>query len=104
MKTETKITEVAAYVADVGRRARAAARTMARAETGAKNAALRAIAADLDAHREGLAAANAADLEAGAAKGLDAALLDRLELTPARVDAMIAGLEQVAALPDPIGA
>ena len=104
MKTETKITEVAAYVADVGRRARAAARTMARAETGAKNAALRAIAADLDGHREGLAAANAADLEAGAAKGLDAALLDRLELTPARIDAMIAGLEQVAALPDPIGA
>jgi glutamate-5-semialdehyde dehydrogenase len=104
MKTETKITEVAAYVADVGRRARAAARAMARAETGAKNAALQAIAADLDGHRDSLATANAADLEAGTAKGLDAALLDRLELTPARIDAMIAGLEQVAALPDPIGA
>ncbi len=104
MKTETKITEVAAYVADVGRRARAAARAMARADTGAKNAALQAIAADLDGHRDSLATANAADLEAGAAKGLDAALLDRLELTPARIDAMIAGLEQVAALPDPIGA
>jgi len=104
MKTETKITDVAAYVADVGRRARVAARAMARAETGAKNGALHAMAADLDAHRENLARANAADLEAGAAKGLDAALLDRLELTPGRIDAMIAGLEQIAALPDPIGA
>lgn len=104
MKTETKMTDVAAYVADVGRRARSAARAMARAETSAKNAALHAIAADLNAQREALARANAADLEAGAAKGLDAALLDRLELTPGRIDAMIAGLEQIAALPDPIGA
>ncbi|NEX16793.1 MAG: glutamate-5-semialdehyde dehydrogenase [Halochromatium sp.] len=104
MKTETKITDVAAYVAEVGRRARVAARAMARAETGVKNDALHAMATDLDAHRETLAVANAADLEAGAAKGLDAALLDRLELTPGRIDAMIAGLEQIAALPDPIGA
>lgn len=77
---------------------------MARTETGAKNAALTAIAADLDAHRDELARANAADLEAGAGKGLGAALLDRLELTPARIDAMIAGLAQIVALPDPIGA
>lgn len=104
MKTETKITDVSVYVADVGRRARNAARAIARAETGAKNAALHAIAADLDAHREALALANAADLEAGAARGLDAALLDRLELTEGRIDAMIAGLEEVASLPDPIGA
>jgi glutamate-5-semialdehyde dehydrogenase len=104
MKTETKMTDVAAYVADVGRRARSAARAMARAETSAKNAALTAIAADLNAQREALARANAADLEAGAAKGLDAALLDRLELTAGRIDAMIAGLEQIAALRDPIGA
>jgi glutamate-5-semialdehyde dehydrogenase len=104
MKTETKITNVAAYVAEVGRRARFASRAMARAETRAKNRALAEIAADLDAQRETLAAANAADLEAGAAKGLDAALLDRLELTPARIDAMIAGLEQIAALSDPVGA
>ncbi len=104
MNTEIKITDVAVYVADVGRRARHAARAMARAETGAKNNALYAIAADLDAHRELLAKANAADLEAGAAKGLDAALLDRLKLTPERIDAMVAGLEQIATLPDPIGA
>ncbi|MGB5734900.1 MAG: glutamate-5-semialdehyde dehydrogenase, partial [Thiohalocapsa sp.] len=74
------------------------------AETAAKNAALAAIAEDLDRRRDALGQANAADLEAGAAKGLDAALLDRLELTPARIDAMIEGLSQVAALPDPIGA
>jgi glutamate-5-semialdehyde dehydrogenase len=104
MKTQLKNTDVAAYVADVGRRARSAARAMARAETGAKNAALMAIAADLDAHRDALSRANAADLEAGAGKGLDAALLDRLELTPARIDAMVAGLAQIAGLPDPIGA
>jgi glutamate-5-semialdehyde dehydrogenase len=77
---------------------------MARAETAAKNRALAAIAADLDAERATLALANASDLEAGAAKGLDAALLDRLALTPARIDAMIAGLGEIAALPDPIGA
>ncbi|WP_462319872.1 glutamate-5-semialdehyde dehydrogenase [Halochromatium sp.] len=104
MKIETKITDVSAYIADVGRRARLAARAMARADTGAKNDALHAIAADLDAHREALGQANAADLEAGAAKGLDSALLDRLELTSGRIDAMITGLEQIAALSDPIGA
>jgi len=104
MKTETKITDVAAYVAEVGRRARSASRAMARAETRAKNRALAEIAADLDSRRENLMVANAADMEAGAGKGLDAALLDRLELTPARIDAMIAGLEQIVALPDPIGA
>jgi glutamate-5-semialdehyde dehydrogenase len=103
MNIETKITDVGDYMSDVGRRARAASRSMARASTRAKNAALNAIASDLDASRERLALANAADLEAGAAKGLDAALLDRLELTPARVDAMIEGLQQIAALPDPIG-
>jgi len=102
--TETTMTDVAAYMASVGRRARAAARQVARADTAAKNRALAAIATDLDEQRESLAAANSVDLKTGAAKGLDAALLDRLELTPARVDAMIEGLHQIAALPDPIGA
>jgi len=102
--TETTMTDVAAYMASVGRRARAAARQVARADTAAKNQALASIATDLDEQRESLAAANSVDLKTGAAKGLDAALLDRLELTPARVDAMIEGLHQIAALPDPIGA
>jgi glutamate-5-semialdehyde dehydrogenase len=91
-------------MAEVGARARAASRLTARAETAAKNAALTAIAEDLDRRRDALGQANAADLEAGTAKGLDAALLDRLELTPARINAMIEGLSQIAALPDPIGA
>jgi glutamate-5-semialdehyde dehydrogenase len=102
--SETEIIDVDAYMAEIGTRARAASRRIARAETAAKNAALAAIAEDLDERRDALAEANAADLEAGAAKGLDAALLDRLELTPARIDAMIEGLTQIAALPDPIGA
>jgi glutamate-5-semialdehyde dehydrogenase len=102
--TDTTMTDVAAYMASVGRRARAAARQVARVDTAAKNQALAAIATDLDEQRESLAAANSVDLKTGAAKGLDAALLDRLELTPARVDAMIEGLHQIAALPDPIGA
>lgn len=102
--TQTEVTDVPAYMAEVGERARAAARGMARADTAAKNAALMAVAAELDAGRDALGQANAADLEAGAAKGLDAALLDRLELTPGRIDAMIEGLHQIAALPDPVGA
>jgi glutamate-5-semialdehyde dehydrogenase len=102
--SDTAITNIDAYMAEVGARARAASRLTARAETAAKNAALAAIAEDLDRRRDALGQANAADLEAGAAKGLDAALLDRLELTPARIDAMIEGLSQIAALPDPIGA
>ncbi len=102
--TEAEIIDIEAYMAEIGARARAASRLIARAETAAKNVALAAIAEDLDQHRDGLAQANAGDLEAGAAKGLDAALLDRLELTPGRIDAMIEGLHQIVALPDPIGA
>ncbi|MCU0970332.1 MAG: gamma-glutamyl-phosphate reductase, partial [Gammaproteobacteria bacterium] len=86
---DTPITDVAAYMDQLGRRARAAARVLAAASTAQKNAALAAIAADLDASRATLAAANAKDLEAGRAKGLEAALLDRLTVSPKVVDAMI---------------
>jgi glutamate-5-semialdehyde dehydrogenase len=102
--SESQITDVAAYMDEVGARARAAARVMARAETAAKDAALGAVAAELDSARDALGQANAADLEAGAAKGLDTALLDRLALTAARIDAMIEGLKQIATLTDPVGA
>ncbi|NVZ09178.1 glutamate-5-semialdehyde dehydrogenase [Allochromatium humboldtianum] len=102
--TDPEIQDIQAYMTDLGRRARAASRRLARASTAAKNAALLAIAERLDAERATIAAANRHDLEAGAAKGLDAALLDRLELTPGRIDAMIEGVRQVAALPDPVGA
>ncbi len=102
--SETQISDVAAYMRQVGERARSASRLLARAETAAKNDALLAIAADLGACRADLMAANQQDLAAGVAQGLDAALLDRLELTPGRIDAMIAGLREVAALADPVGA
>ena len=62
---------------------------IAKATTGQKNAALIAIAERIDSARETLLAANAQDMAAGREKGLDAALLDRLELTPARIDAML---------------
>ncbi len=100
---EPRSNDVSAYMRDLGERARAASRTLARADTTAKNQALLAIAEDIDRRRDALAEANRGDLEAGAAKGLDPALLDRLELTPARVDTMIEGLHQIAGLPDPVG-
>ncbi len=102
--SETQISDIAAYMRQVGERARAASRHLARATTAAKNQALLAIAADLDINRADLMAANRRDLDEGTAQGLDAALLDRLELTPGRIDAMIAGLREVAALADPVGA
>ena len=98
------VADVAAYMAELGARARAASRVLAAAETATKDRALHAIADALDARRADLMEANRRDLDAGAAKGLDAALLDRLELTAGRIDGMIEGLRQVAALPDPVGA
>jgi glutamate-5-semialdehyde dehydrogenase len=102
--SQPTINDVDAYMAELGRRARAASRDLARASTKSKDLALLAIADTIDSNRATLAVANREDLEAGAAKGLDAALLDRLELTPGRVDTMIEGLRQIAALPDPVGA
>ncbi|MBM7332564.1 MAG: glutamate-5-semialdehyde dehydrogenase [Alcanivorax sp.] len=95
--------DIQQYMADVGRQARAASRAMARATTGEKNAALGAIAAALRAHRSAILDANQRDLARGRDNGLDPALLDRLELTPARFDGMVEGLEQVSALADPVG-
>ena len=97
------MSEVKEQMQQLGQRARAASRFMAAAETRAKNAALLATVTAIDAARVALAAANAKDIDAGRAKGLSDAMLDRLELTPKRVDGMIEGLQQVAALADPIG-
>lgn len=91
------------YMLATGRAARAAARAMARAGTGVKNAALAAIAEQLRERRAALAEANGKDLEAARKNQLDGPLIDRLELTPARLEAMADGLKQVADLPDPIG-
>ncbi len=95
--------DVKAYMAEVGRKAREASHQMGKASAGAKNTALLAMAEAIEASRETLIAENRKDLENGRANGLDAALLDRLELTQARIDTMIEGLQQVAALPDPVG-
>ncbi len=83
---------------ELGQQARAASRVMAAAETKVKNAALLATMDVIDSTRADLAAANARDLKAGEEKGLDPAMLDRLELTDARIEAMIEGLRQVASL------
>ncbi len=95
--------DLAARMSAMGRRARAAARRMAQATTHQKNAALRAIAAQLRSDSARIVQANAADLARASAHGLSAALTDRLMLSPARVEKMALGLEQMAQLPDPVG-
>jgi len=92
------------YMQELGRAARTASRRLAASTTAERNGALKAIAGALDGARDRIAAANAEDLARGREHGLDPALLDRLELTPARIDGMLAGLGEVAALPDPVGA
>ena len=91
------------YMQSVGRQAREASRQMARADSQAKNAALRAIAAAIRRECGTLVAANREDLAAAHAAGLEPALLDRLTLSAPGVAAMAEGVEQVAALPDPVG-
>ncbi|AHG42864.1 gamma-glutamyl phosphate reductase [Pseudomonas syringae CC1557] len=92
------------YMTRLGRAAREASRVIGRASTAQKNRALHATAAALDAARDELSAANALDLANGQSSGLEPAMLERLALTPARIDSMIVGLRQVASLADPVGA
>ncbi|MBU2708379.1 glutamate-5-semialdehyde dehydrogenase [Zooshikella marina] len=96
--------DVATYMQDVGKRARSASRLMAQATTEQKNAALNAIASVINDQQKMIMDANHQDLEQGSANGLDSALLDRLALTPPRIDSMVEGIHHVAALDDPIGA
>ena len=102
-KAETLQIDIPKYVQAVGKRARAAAREIARADTGKKDAALTAIATAIEAGAEELKAENEKDLAAGKQHGLDTALLDRLELNDARIAAMAEGLREMALLPDPVG-
>lgn len=95
--------DIQLYMQTLGRQARAASRAVAAASTEAKNAALLAMATAIRSQREALLAANAADLDEARSNGLDAALIDRLTLSAKGVEAMALGLEQVAALPDPVG-
>jgi glutamate-5-semialdehyde dehydrogenase len=95
--------DVDQYMQELGIAARAASHVVAASPPAVRNRALLAMHDALDGARAALAQANAVDMEQGRAKALDAPLLDRLELTPARIDAMLEGLRQVAALPDPVG-
>lgn len=87
----------------IGQAARAASRVVARASTHDKNTALLAIAKAIRSQKDQLLNANAADVVAARADGLDAAMVDRLTLSEKGIEAMAQGLEQVAALPDPVG-
>ena len=100
---KSPMSDVTSYMNRLGLKAREASRALAAADTSQKNKALTAIVDAINSSRDMLVSANTLDMEAGRAKGLDAAMLDRLELTPKRIDGMIEGLHQVAALPDPIG-
>ena len=95
--------DVDQYMIELGVAARAASRVVAAAPTAVRNNALLATHDALDGARASLAAANALDLEQGRANGLGAPLMDRLELTPGRIDTMLEGLRQVVALADPVG-
>ncbi|HQS83182.1 MAG TPA: glutamate-5-semialdehyde dehydrogenase, partial [Thiobacillus sp.] len=95
--------DVKSYMQTLGKQAREAARAIARADTNQKNHALLAMAAAIRRDAARLLEANARDMEQARASGLDAALLDRLQLSDQTVAGMAEGLEQIAALPDPVG-
>ena len=102
-KLDGRSVDVRQYVQELGRAARAASHELARADTGTKNRALAAMAAEIRKGAASLLEANRADVEQAKSDGRDAAFVDRLTLTPASVEQMAAGIEQVAALPDPVG-
>lgn len=91
------------YIRSLALKARAAAAELRKLSTEEKNAALRAVAAQLRADSEAIYAANAEDVAAAKANGLSPAMTDRLTLTPARFDSMVEGVEYVASLPDSVG-
>lgn len=105
MNVQTKPAEdAAAIVAELGRRAKAAAMALRNAPTAAKNKALSDGAQLIRADQAAILAANARDIEAAKAAGMSSALQDRLLLNDARIEAMAKGLDDIAALPDPVGA
>src|SRR3979490_2680686 len=95
--------DIKSYMLEVGRRARAASREVARADTATKNRALIAAAKAVRRDAKKLLAANAEDVKSAKAAGKDAAFIDRLALTEKTIEGMAEGLEQVAKLPDPVG-
>lgn len=103
MSTVTNTKNVKEIMAELGRQARAAGHIVANANTETKQKALKAAAAELDAKRAKVLAANAIDMEAGKESGLSKAMLDRLELNDARIDGIRDSLIAIAELPDPVG-
>src|SRR5712671_4728784 len=95
--------DIKSYMLEVGRRARAASREVARAATATKNRALLAAAKAMKRDAKKLLAANAEDVKSARAAGKDAAFVDRLTLTEKSIEAMAEGLEEIARLPDPVG-
>ncbi len=93
----------AKLMASMGAKARDAARALALSPTEVRNKALTLAAARFRKDADAIIAANAIDMKAARERGLDAAMLDRLELNAARVEAMAQGLDDIAALPDPVG-
>ena len=102
--TDTTVTpSVAQAIRKIATRAKVASRSLASATSSTKNAALLALADALVSETEPILAANAADVEAGRAAEMSPGLVDRLTLTPARIEDIAAALREVAALPDPVG-
>ena len=99
----TETADIAAVLHEMGAAARAAARELAHATSADKNAAINGAAAAIRERSADILAANAEDVSAAEAKGISSALLDRLILDEGRVEAMARGLEEVAALADPVG-
>ncbi len=102
-KLDGRTVDVHQYVQELGRAARGASRELARAATETKNRALLAMAAEIRGGAASLLEANRADADQAQRDGCDAAFVDRLTLTRASVEQMAEGIEQVAALPDPVG-
>ena len=96
-------TDAVALIQTLGQQARASSRQIAWAPSGVKSDALRDMARRIREAKHAIQSANALDIEAGRKKGLSEAMLDRLTLTDARIEAMAVGVEQIAALPDPVG-
>jgi glutamate-5-semialdehyde dehydrogenase len=103
LSTAEPIADVVGYMRQIGVQAKMAARVMARASTATKNTALRAAADAILAKQTEILAGNSADVRSAQQSGSDAAFVDRLKLSADAIAAMAEGLQQVAALPDPIG-
>ncbi len=103
-QSHTTVTDPVAHIHELGQRARASSAVLSIADTDAKNKALLAMADAIDVQKDALITANKIDMNAANERQISAAMLDRLELTPARIDSMSAGLRAIAAQSDPVGA